>query len=226
MKKASWYLMIFLSVGVSAYAAVAYGLFEPGALVHPDMRATFEAKAVALRLHVFAAILALVLGPLQFSRKLRTRRPRLHRMTGRVYLAIGVGLGGSSGLYLAQSAFGGIVSRMGFSALALAWLFTGIQAYRAVRRGDIARHREWMVSNFGLTFAAVTLRIYLPLSMVAGIPFEVAYPAIAWLCWLPNLLAATLFVPGGALESTHENRPPGPGRVPRREPRLRTTTPP
>ena len=29
---------------------------------------------------------------------------------------------------------------------------------------------------------------YLPASMLAGVPFEVAYPAIAWLCWVPNLL--------------------------------------
>jgi len=28
--------------------------------------------------------------------------------------------------------------------------------------------------------------------MVAGSEFEVAYPVIAWLCWLPNLIAAEL----------------------------------
>lgn len=49
-----------------------------------------------------------------------------------------------------------------------------------------------MVRNFALTLAAVTLRIYLPASMIAGIEFEVAYPYIAWLCWVPNLVAAEL----------------------------------
>ena len=48
-----------------------------------------------------------------------------------------------------------------------------------------------MLRNFALTTAAVTLRIYLPASMLAGIPFEVAYPAVAWLCWMPNLLVAS-----------------------------------
>jgi hypothetical protein len=51
-------------------------------------------------------------------------------------------------------------------------------------------HRAWMIRNFALTTAAVTLRIYLPVSMLAGIPFGIAYPVVAWLCWLPNLFAA------------------------------------
>jgi hypothetical protein len=33
-----------------------------------------------------------------------------------------------------------------------------------------------MVRNFALTFAAVTLRLYLPSAFVAGIAFESAYP--------------------------------------------------
>src|SRR5690606_4566607 len=44
--------------------------------------------------------------------------------------------------------------------------------------------------HFALTLAAVTLRICLPASMLAGLPYEAAYRAIAWLCWVPNLVAA------------------------------------
>ena len=76
------------------------------------------------------------------------------------------------------------------SSLALLWLFPGLMAYLAIRRRDIERHRRWMIRNFSLTFAAVTLRIYIPLSFVAGVPFEDSYPLIAWLCWVPNLLVA------------------------------------
>jgi hypothetical protein len=47
-----------------------------------------------------------------------------------------------------------------------------------------------MTCNFSLAFAAVTLRLYVPGAMAAGIAFEVAYPAVAWLCWVPNLVAA------------------------------------
>jgi len=47
-----------------------------------------------------------------------------------------------------------------------------------------------MIRSYSLTFAAVTLRIYLPLAFASGIPFEIAYPAIAWLCWVPNAIVA------------------------------------
>jgi hypothetical protein len=98
--------------------------------------------------------------------------------------------GGLAGLYMSLHAFGGIGSRLGFGCLAVAWLFTGLRAFLAIRHGDVTSHRRWMVRNFALTFAAVTLRVYLPSSMAMGIAFEVAYPVIAWLCWLPNLLVA------------------------------------
>ena len=45
-----------------------------------------------------------------------------------------------------------------------------------------------------MTLAAVTLRIYLPLSQIAGIPFEEAYPAISWMCWVPNLIFVEWFM--------------------------------
>jgi uncharacterized membrane protein len=182
--------LVFLCLAVSLYAVAVYGLLPVGALVHPDMKPAYEARAGAIALHVFSAVFALALGPFQFNAGLRARRPNLHRAMGRLYLGVGVLVGGLSGLYLAAGAFGGPVARLGFATLALAWLYTGWKAYSAIRAGEVASHRAWMTANFALTAAAVTLRIYLPLSMVAGIPFQVAYPAIAWLCWVPNLLAA------------------------------------
>jgi uncharacterized membrane protein len=189
--------LAFLCLAVSLYAVVVYGLFPVGAVVHPDMKPAYEARAGAVALHVFSAVVALALGPFQFRESLRARRPRLHRAMGRLYLGVGVLVGGLSGLYLAAGAFGGPVARLGFASLAAAWLYTGWKAYSAIRAGDVASHRAWMVRNFALTAAAVTLRIYLPASMIAGVPLEIAYAAIAWLCWVPNLLAALLITARG-----------------------------
>lgn len=116
----------------------------------------------------------------------------MHRWSGRLYLGIGVLIGGLAGLYMAFHAFGGLASRLGFGCLALGWLYTGFCAYRAIRARDIVSHRRWMVRNFSLAFAAVTLRLWLPTAMVSGIPFENAYPVIAWLCWVPNLVVAEM----------------------------------
>jgi hypothetical protein len=47
-----------------------------------------------------------------------------------------------------------------------------------------------MVRSYALTAAAITLRIYMPLFAVAGIPYAISYPIIAWLCWIANLIFA------------------------------------
>lgn len=183
-------LLGFLSLGVAAYAALGYGLLPIGALVHPDMKGGFVAHPAGVYLHVFAAAVALLLGPFQFSARLRRTRTHLHRWMGRLYLGVGVLLGGLSGLYIAQFAYGGMVARLGFASLAVCWLYTGARAYLAIRGRAVDEHRKWMVRNFSLSFAAVMLRLYVPASVAAGIEFAVAYPVIAWLCWLPNLLVA------------------------------------
>lgn len=190
MRSISNGLLYFLTLGVAGYAVVAYGFLPLGSLVHPDMKANFLAHSSGIYTHAFASIVALTLGPFQFSTRLRQKNTNVHRWLGRTYLAVGVLVGGLSGLYMSQYAFGGSVAQLGFAALAVLWLYTGLRAYLAVRRGAIAEHRKWMVRNFSLTFAAVTLRLYLPTSMAAGVELSLAYPAIAWLCWVPNLALA------------------------------------
>ena len=158
------------------------------------MRATFEAhNRLAIYTHIFASVFALMLGPLQFLARLRSSVPALHRWSGRVYLGVGVALGGLAGLFVAFNAFGGPVARVGFACLAAAWLFSGFKAYQAIRARDIAMHRRWMVRNFALTLAAVTLRLWLPVLVVSGASIQVTYPVVAWLCWVPNLIIAELF---------------------------------
>ena len=183
-------LLFFFSFGVAGYAAFAYGVLPLGSLVNPDMKANFLVHSTGIYTHVFASVVALVLGPLQFSARLRKKYTDLHRWLGRIYLAVGVLVGGLSGLYMSQYASGGSVARLGFAMLAVFWLYTGFRAYFAVRSGAIDEHRKWMVRNFSLTFAAVTLRLYLPASMSVGVEFALAYPIIAWLCWIPNVLFA------------------------------------
>jgi len=47
-----------------------------------------------------------------------------------------------------------------------------------------------MIRSYALTVAAITLRSYLPLMLVAGVPLAMSYPLVAWVCWIPNLLFA------------------------------------
>jgi uncharacterized membrane protein len=139
--------------------------------------------------HIMAASLALLVMPFQFWTKLRIRRPGVHRWIGRTYV-LAVLLGGVSGMLMATRTITGPASGIGFFILAALWLtITAIALYHAVNR-NIETHKRWMIRSAALTFAAVTLRVYLGLSQVAGLPFDPSYTVIAWACWVPNLLVA------------------------------------
>ncbi|MFV2060131.1 MAG: DUF2306 domain-containing protein [Gammaproteobacteria bacterium] len=184
------FLLYFLSFGVAGYAVFTYTILPLGAVVSPAMKLNFIAHSSVIYTHVFASLLALLIGPFQFNTRFRSKYKNAHRWMGRLYLAVGVLLGGLSGLYLSQLAAGGSVARTGFGILAILWLYSGFRAYLSIRRGAISDHKKWMIRNFSLTFAAVTLRLYLPLSMASGVEFTLAYAIIAWLCWVPNLIFA------------------------------------
>lgn len=203
--RVGWTFVLLTAVAIVAFSAVPYfsaslaelaerevGLAPTYAQAHPLVQG-------ALYAHIAGGAVALVAGPLQFWRGLRVRLPRLHRWTGRVYL-VGVGIGGAAGLVIAPSSPAGYVGLFGFGALGVLWLITGWRAYRAIRRGDVPSHRAWMIRNYALTYAAVTLRLWLPVLLLAplalGLPWEFdaafadAYAAVPFLSWLPNLVVA------------------------------------
>ena len=72
-------LVVLLSLGVAGYATYAYGLLPLGSLVHPDMQANFIAHPVGIYTHVFASILALVIGPFQFFGRREKKHWALHQ---------------------------------------------------------------------------------------------------------------------------------------------------
>lgn len=144
--------------------------------------------------HIFLGGLALLAGFSQFYKKLRRKSPALHRTLGKIYVTA-VLLSGLAGLGIAFFATGGIIPALGFAGLAIFWLYTTSNAYASIKKPDIEAHQRWMIRSYALCFAAVTLRLYLPLFTGAlNIDFIPAYKIIAWLCWVPNILVAEIFI--------------------------------
>ena len=186
IRKIAWGVMTVLALFIALYAVAL--LFVP-AMRAPFLRERFILVPVAAVLHLAGAAVALAVGPFQLNARLRARFLSVHRWMGRSYV-VGVLLGGLGGLTLATMAQTGLAARVGFGLLAVLWLTATGMAYRHIRARNESMHRRWMIRSYALTFAAVMLRIYLPLSQVYGIPFEPAYQTIAWLCWVPNLIVA------------------------------------
>lgn len=150
-----------------------------------------QMRPIAFFAHVVFAPIALALVPFQLWQGLRNRRPLIHRMLGRLY-GLSILISGAGGLWLAANTMAGPVAAFGFGLLAVLWLGTTGWGISLAMRGDRVAHRRWMIRSIALTLAAVTLRIQIPVSMMLDIPFDTAYPAIAWLCWVPNLIVAEL----------------------------------
>jgi uncharacterized membrane protein len=182
--------MTILATFIAAYAAAA--LLVP-AFGPPLIAARRTTMPLALTAHLSGGLVALAVGAWQMNARLRSRVIQLHRWMGRTYV-FAVLLGGLGALRMAVVSLQGWVTHLGFGLLAVLWLFTTARAYLAIRSHDETRHRAWMIRSYSLTVAAVTLRIYLPLSLVVGVPFASAYQAISWLCWVPNIILAEWLV--------------------------------
>ena len=185
-----WSIVTLFALAVAAYALAA--------LVIPSVRspvivARLRVVPFPVFLHLIGGAVAITLGAFQLNHRIRRRNPAVHRWLGRCYV-IAVLVAGGAGLYLATMADGGLPSTIGFGLLATLWVGSTTMAYVCIRRGRVDLHRKWMIRSYSLTFAAVTLRIWLPLSVIAGLPFGPSYVAISWLCWVPNLIFVEWFV--------------------------------
>jgi uncharacterized membrane protein len=189
-KTFAWLGMTVLAIGVAGYALTILSIpeFRP-----PFARTLFETSPVDAFTHFLSGAIALVAGAFQLNAWLRTRFIGAHRWLGQLYV-IAVIAGGVTGFLMALHAFGGLASHVGFGLLAVLWMGTTLNAYRHIKQRDLIAHRTWMIRSYALTLAAVTLRLYLTPSLMLGFPMQIAYPVIAWLCWVPNLLVAEWFV--------------------------------
>jgi uncharacterized membrane protein len=184
-----WWFAIILAVGVAVYS-LRYAFLGEVAYV-PELSESFKQRPLTLTIHTLFGPLALIGGLTNLLPTMRRRgRWLAHRWIGRGYV-VSCLLLGAAGLSMALHAAGGTFSRVGFTLLAVATLVTSAQAYLAIRRRHVRQHREWMLRSYALIFAAVTLRIWLPLLIMAyGGQFLPAYRWVAWISWVPNALFA------------------------------------
>ncbi len=182
-RRVFWILAAILCLGVAGYSA-RYLLHPPRT---PAQALGNPLGVPWLAVHVGGAVTALVLGSVQFLPG--PRKIAAHRWIGRAYV-LGCLVGGAAGLVLAPGSSAGPIAAVGFGSLAALWIAVNLLGWRAAMRGQFAQHRRWMVRSWALTLAAVTLRLYLPAVMALHLPFLPWYRAIAFLCWVPNLMLA------------------------------------
>src|ERR1700693_4713022 len=101
LERNSWVRPSYLLSAVIALILVYVIAHDESFLVHPKdpVWKHYEPFKWWLLPHGIAGACALLLGPMQFSERLRKRFTRMHRVTGRIYVA-GVFVAAPLGLYI------------------------------------------------------------------------------------------------------------------------------
>jgi hypothetical protein len=197
LKNLPWIPLIFFAIAVGFYPLVYYfvDMHNKGLLQTKPLELVNNTVWHSLfYTHITFGGIALLTGWTQFSKRLRTRYLNTHRLIGKIYI-IAVILSGCAALYIAFFASGGIICVLGFGSLAILWLISVIKAYTSIIKRDIIQHENWMIRNYALTFAAVTLRIWLPMmQFLIHLDFNTAYRIVSWLCWVPNIIVAEIII--------------------------------
>ena len=143
-------LRVFDSVDPAAAARAAQvARFDAPFAVHP----------VATALHLGAAVIWLLLTPLQLSDRVRAGQPALHRAGGRLVLVAG-GVLTLSGLYFGFGRpFGGWREAVVVGLVSVWFVVASVRAVRAIRRGEVARHRRWMLRAVAVPLGVTVIRL-------------------------------------------------------------------
>ena len=184
---ARWSLFLALCT-VFALFAIMLGVAEVLSWVG-IVDAKPRAVPIAFVLHALAGGVCLLAGGLQFSTRLRARRPAVHRLVGRTYVSA-VWIASTAGLGSAVFFDVGPVARAGFIAAAVLWFTTTTIGLVLIRRGQVRRHREWMIRSFALSLFFVTGEPWTTALRASGMPEHVAFPAGMITAWSVNLLVA------------------------------------
>ncbi len=195
MKKIGWFLVVIFAVLIGIYPLIYFIIDRKFGLLglKPDWVLSDMLWNCNFYIHIVLGGIALAVGWSQFSVKLRKSHLELHKKLGKIYV-FSVFISALTGIYIAFFATGGWVSTLGFVTLGVLWFILTFLAYRAAKNNQIDKHKVLMVYSYAACFAAVTLRIWLPILHGAIGDFLTAYRIVSWLCWVPNLIVARWIV--------------------------------
>ena len=196
IKNISWLIMTLFALFLFAITAeylsfksdVNFLLVKQDIVFDSIWRPTFY-------LHVISGMIVILIGPIQFIPKLRNRFISLHKKLGKIYAYAVLGIAAPTGLIMAFYAEGGIWSTIAFLVMSCLWILTTLMAIIKVKNKDIIAHKKWMYRSYALSFAAVTLRMLVPLmSFTNQFDYEFIVVSTAWLSWIINLIAVEFII--------------------------------
>lgn len=205
-----WGVAILVAIGVGFAMGRAWSLENPGLAddlirqmlpasdVHfvDEFNRWFATHPGLTLMHIVPGSIFLILGPFQFSSRIRTRYIRFHRWSGRVVLLAALPVGLSGLLLGAMFPFGGPLASSAVFTAGAFFLLAVMRAFVAIRRRDVVRHREWMIRMFSIGLGISTVRIVglLLLVVIPARSLELRTGLSFWLGFALTFAAAEFWV--------------------------------
>jgi len=189
---------IAMAIRRTLVLAGVIGSFNPPGMAKgsPAFDAEFGRHPLLTLIHILPGALFMILGPLQFMPGIRDRHLRLHRLSGRIYIASAY-IVGISALIMSfvLTSIGGINQAAATILYAILFLISLSRAWWHILHRRVALHREWMIRAFSIGLAIGTIRPIMVLFFAfTGLPPQVFFGTAFWIGFTLHLLAAEVWI--------------------------------
>jgi uncharacterized membrane protein len=192
-----WIVVVILAI--IGLTAVARRLTDPFGGVGPPLsngtEAGYEQYLGLTTLHILPGAMFMILGPLQFVRRIRSRHLQFHRWSGRVFVTASLVIGVSGLIMGILMPIGGANETAATTFFSFIFMFAVVRAFLEIRHGRIAQHREWMLRAFAVGLAIATIRPIVALFFTLTDLSPREFFGIAfWLGFGAHLIAAEIWI--------------------------------
>jgi hypothetical protein len=192
------------------YALPRYLSFDPARSRVP-LSPTFPEHWTILVLHAVTGNIALVTLLIQLTPWVRRNHPKVHRVSGRLYIFAGV-LPGAGLAFVLLPYSTAPTGKLGLATMATLWIFTTLMGYRYTLQHRYVEHRRWMLYSFALALGTSWGRVYSQLMQhFPALQFNIMIflEMSSWLGWIVNLVIAQWWIEHTAARVSQQSLAPG-----------------
>lgn len=178
---------------------LSFGILAPERTAEvEEFDSRFAANPSMTMAHILPGGVFLTFALFQFSSRIRNRHLQFHRWSGRTLVFLGLAsstVGLYFGILMPYAGWGEGIAIFVFGCL---FALALVRAFVAIRKGQVALHREWMIRAFAVAIGISTVRIVSILIDLALTPLGFGSKDIfvlsLWTGWIGSIVVAELWI--------------------------------
>lgn len=194
----------------TAFGLMAIFVFSTRELTLLDARSFLRQRyapiPILMLLHGIPGAVALIIGPFQFSTRLRQRFTKLHRVSGRIFAACALI---SAPIAIVVAYVLPIPTLFAAATVqAIAWIVTTGTAIYCILTGRTQQHREWMMRSYPFAAVFVVVRAIVAIPAIDRMGVE-GLENTVWTCIALAGILPSFVISWRALAASKRNIKPG-----------------